>query len=482
MKSLYWRLSLSFILVLLLVGASYILITTKNAQRYFQETTQKLNAEVASYLIKEVNPFQDGKINEEALVVIMHSMMAVNPGIEVYLLNPKGEILSYVVLDQLVKLKAVDIAPVEQFISEGGSEFVLGDDPRNPGTTSVFSAAPVYENGELQGYVYITLESEKFDAISSDLLGSYWLGLTLNSILITLIVGLLIGLVLIAWWTRHLRKVVVAVEAFKEGDLQSRVPQSTSNSDLALLGKTFNSMADTILDNIEELKNVDALRRELIANVSHDLRNPLAIINGYVETLQIRDEKLTPDEKRSYYKIILNSVDKLTKLVTDLFDLSKLESGQMQVKKEKLKIQELLVDSSLKYELLAQSKDISISSSICANLPVVEADLYLIDRVIQNLLDNAVKYTPDHGHIELEACSAPGGVKIRVKNSGEGIPKEDLESIFDRYYKVDKDMKGIEGSGLGLAIVRKILEIHGSKIHISSDSESSTEFEFVLPA
>ena len=482
MKSLYWRLSLSFILVLLLVGASYILITTKNAQRYFQETTQKLNAEVASYLIKEVNPFQDGKINEESLVVIMHSMMAVNPGIEVYLLNPKGEILSYVVLDQLVKLKAVDIAPVEQFISEGGSEFVLGDDPRNPGTTSVFSAAPVYENGELQGYVYITLESEKFDAISSDLLGSYWLGLTLNSILITLIVGLLIGLVLIAWWTRHLRKVVVAVEAFKEGDLQSRVPQSTSNSDLALLGKTFNSMADTILDNIEELKNVDALRRELIANVSHDLRNPLAIINGYVETLQIRDEKLTPDEKRSYYKIILNSVDKLTKLVTDLFDLSKLESGQMQVKKEKLKIQELLVDSSLKYELLAQSKDISISSSICANLPVVEADLYLIDRVIQNLLDNAVKYTPDHGHIELEACSAPGGVKIRVKNSGEGIPKEDLESIFDRYYKVDKDMKGIEGSGLGLAIVRKILEIHGSKIHISSDSESYTEFEFVLPA
>ena len=220
----------------------------------------------------------------------------------------------------------------------------------------------------------------------------------------------------------------------------------------------------------------------MIANVSHDLRNPLAIINGYVETLQIRDEKLTPDEKRSYYKIILNSVDKLTKLVTDLFDLSKLESGQMQVKKEKLKIQELLVDSSLKYELLAQSKDISISSSICANLPVVEADLYLIDRVIQNLLDNAVKYTPDHGHIELEACSAPGGVKIRVKNSGEGIPKEDLESIFDRYYKVDKDMKGIEGSGLGLAIVRKILEIHGSKIHISSDSESYTEFEFVLPA
>jgi signal transduction histidine kinase len=230
------------------------------------------------------------------------------------------------------------------------------------------------------------------------------------------------------------------------------------------------------------LKNVDSLRRELIANVSHDLRNPLAIINGYVETLQIKDEKITPEEKRKYYKIILDSVDKLTKLVGDLFDLSKLESGQMPVKFERLRIQELIHDSSLKYELLAGSKDIQITSSICPNLPAVEVDLYLIDRVIQNLLDNAVKYTPQNGEIELEACTTPGGVLIRVKNSGQGIPKEDIDQIFDRYYKVDKDFKGIEGSGLGLAIVRKILEIHGTQIQLSSDSETYTEFQFVLPA
>ncbi|TDQ19493.1 signal transduction histidine kinase [Algoriphagus boseongensis] len=482
MKSLYWRISLSFILVLLLVGASYVYITTKNAQEYYQETTQKLNSDVATYLIKEVNPFKDGQVNEEALGVIMHSMMAVNPGIEVYLLNPQGEILSYVVLDQLVKLKSVDINPVKQFIDTQGEEFVLGEDPRNPGGFSVFSAAPVYENDILQGYVYITLESEKFDSISAQLLGSYWMRLSLNSVLITLVVGLLIGLVLIAWLTRHLRKVVDTVEEFKEGNLLARVPEASSDSDLAMLGKTFNSMADTLVKNIEELKNVDTLRKELIANVSHDLRNPLAIINGYVETLQMREDKLTPEEKARYYKIILNSVDKLTKLVGDLFDLSKLDSGQMPVKMERLKIQELIFDSSLKYELLAGTKEIQIKSSICPDLPPVQADLYLMDRVIQNLLDNAVKYTPPSGEIELEACAAPGGVLIRVKNSGTGIPKEDLDSIFDRYYKVDKDYKGIEGSGLGLAIVKKILEIHGTQIQLESDSVSYTEFQFVLPA
>ncbi|WP_373399475.1 HAMP domain-containing protein [Algoriphagus halophilus] len=254
MKSLYWRISLSFILILLIVGFSYVYITATTSQRYFQETTQRLNANVADYLIKEVNPFQDGKVNEEALGVIMHSMMAVNPGIEVYLLDPEGNILSYVVLDQKVKLKSVEIEPVKKFVADQGSNFILGDDPRNPGDQSVFSATAVYEENQLLGYVYITLASEKFETISNSLLGSYWMKLTFNSILITLVVALLIGLVLIGWLTRHLRKIVQTVEHFRDGDLKARVPESNSDSELATLGNTFNHMADTILANIDELK------------------------------------------------------------------------------------------------------------------------------------------------------------------------------------------------------------------------------------
>jgi signal transduction histidine kinase len=481
MKSLYWRISLSFILVLLIIGFSYIFITAITAQRYFQETTQRLNASVAEYLIKEVNPFQDGKVNEEALGVIMHSMMAVNPGIEVYLLDPSGEILSYVVLDQKVKLKKVEIEPVTTFIAEEGANFILGDDPRNPGEQAVFSATAVYEDSQLLGYVYIILASEKFETISKSVLSSYWMQLTFNSILITLIVALLIGLVLIGWLTRHLRKIIQTVERFKDGDLNARVPESDSNSELAVLGNTFNHMAETILTNIDELKKVDSLRRELIANVSHDLRNPLAIINGYIETIQIKGDNLSKEEKDKYLKIISVSIDRLTKLVSDLFDLSKLESGQMNVKLERLKIQELLFDSALKYELLAEAKGIQIKSHICQNLPIVIADLSLIDRVIQNLLDNAVKYTPHKGHILIDACAAEhGGVNIKIRNSGNGIPQSELKSLFDRYYMIDKDQQGVQGSGLGLAIVKHILEIHGSEIKIHSDSKSFTEFEFDL--
>tara|TARA_R110002020_G_scaffold455041_1_gene671048 strand:+ start:2152 stop:3600 length:1449 start_codon:yes stop_codon:yes gene_type:complete len=482
MKSLFLRISLIFILVLLIVGCSYIFITAVTAQRYFQETTQRLNATVAEYMIDEVNPFVDGEVNKEALGTIMHSMMAVNPGIEVYLLDPTGEILSFVVFDRLVKLKRVDLTPVKEFIAAKGDDFVMGDDPRNPGEKSVFSATAVYEGEKLLGYVYIILASEKYETISSVVLGSYWMQLTFNSIVITLIVALLIGLVLIAWLTRHLRAIVKTVEKFKDGDLSARVPDYKTNSEFAVLGETFNHMADRILDNIEELKKVDSLRRELIANVSHDLRNPLAIINGYIETLQMKGESLSTEERDNYLKIIGNSTDKLTKLVTDLFDLSKLESGQMQVKKENLNIQELLHDSSLKYELLAKSKNIAIETIISPSLPLVKADLYLLDRVIQNLLDNAVKYTPQNGDISIEANQVVSGVEVKIKNSGGGIPQADLEGIFDRYYMIDKEREGVEGSGLGLAIVKRILEVHGSEIHIESDSETYTEFTFELPA
>ncbi len=481
MKSLFLRISSIFILVLLIVGCSYVFITAITAQRYFQETTQRLNATVAEYMIEEVNPFVNGEVNEAALGTIMHSMMAVNPGIEVYLLDPAGEILSYVVLDQLVKLKRVDLAPVKDFIASKGDYFVMGDDPRNPGEKSVFSATAVYEDDQLLGYVYIILASEKYETIASGVLGSYWMQLTFNSILITLVVALLIGLVLIAWLTRHLRAIVKTVERFKDGDLNARVPDYKTDSEFAVLGDTFNHMADRILDNIEELKKADNLRRELIANVSHDLRNPLAIINGYIETLQIKGDRLSKQDQDKYLRIISDSTDKLTKLVADLFDLSKLESGQMHVKLEHLKVQELLFDSALKYELLAQTKGIQITSQICQNLPIVKADLSLIDRVIQNLLDNAVKYTPHEGQILIDACAANhGGVNIKIRNSGSGIPQAELNSLFDRYYMVDKDQQGVQGSGLGLAIVKHILEIHGSEIKIHSDSESYTEFEFDL--
>ncbi len=482
MKSLYWRISFVFTLLLMVVGFAYIIITTIASKNYFLETTQKLNASIADYLIKEAPPFKNGEVNDEALGVIMHSMMAVNPSIEVFLLDPEGEILSFVVLDSKVKLKRVDINPVKEFIKTKGSQFILGDDPRSNGYQTIFSATEVIKNEKLLGYVYITLASEKFEEVAAGLLGSYWLKLTLDSFLITMVAALLISLLLTALLTKNLRKIVKTVSKFKDGDLEARIPALKTNSELSVLASTFNQMADNILHHMDELKKVDSLRRELIANVSHDLRNPLAVINGYVETMMIKGDQITITERENYLKIINDSSEKLTKLVADLFELSKLESGQMHLKMEPFRIQELLFDACMKFELFAKVKNIDLVADISQSLPVVEADLYLLDRVIQNLIDNAVKYTPENGKITLKAfyCLTTFKVCVSIKNTGHGIPEKDLDSLFERYYMVDKDKKGIEGSGLGLAIVKKILEVHNSQIQVFSDSSTFTEFVFVL--
>lgn len=479
--SLLWRLSAVFLFLLLLLGLAYLVITTVAANRYFQETTQKLNANVASEMLLEVEPFVNGEVNKDALGTLMHSMMAVNPRLEVYLLGTDGEILSYVVLKEKVKLTRVSLDPVKEFLQDKGQKYVLGDDPRNPGHTTIFSATEVLEEGILQGYVYMVLVSEKFETVANTLLGSYWLRISSRAFIITLIAAFLIGLGLIILLTRNLRVIISTVKKFEEGDLEARIPVKKAKGEMALLSRTFNQMADTILQNIEELKKVDTLRRELIANVSHDLRNPLAVLHGYVETLMIKDADVTPEERQKYYKIILDSSDKLKGLVTDLFELSKLETGQMQPIKEPFLINEMLQDASLKYNVLAEQKNVQFTANIDRSLPLVYADISMIDRVIQNLVDNALKYTPEKGWIKLEVKQENGAILIDVENSGEGIPEKDLPSIFDRYYKVSKEKSNIEGTGLGLAIVKKILDLHQVNIDVQSIPNKFTRFAFSLP-
>jgi len=480
-NSFFFRLSVIFIIVLLLLGLTYTYFIALTAKNYFQETTQKLNSNVAESMLLEVKPFIDGKVNEEALGKIMHSMMAVNPSLEVYLLDTEGVILSYVVLHKKVKLKSVSLEPVLEFIDDKSDNLILGDDPRHPKGNTIFSATPVYVDKALMGYVYMVLVSEKYEDISSTLLGSYALTLSVKLLTISFLAAVVIGLSLIWLLTRNLRSIIKTFKQFEEGDLKVRIPEGKAKGELVVLSRTFNSMADKILDNIESLKKVDSLRRELIANVSHDLRSPLAVIHGYIETIYMKDETLSKEERKKYLEIILNVSEKLKKLVGDLFELSKLETEQIAVKKEPLLINELMHDASQSFEILAKQKSITIEKDISATIPYVSADIALMDRVIQNLLDNAIKYTPENGKVKLKVDATKQKVDVLVENTGKGIPEEDIPSLFDRYYKGNKEDSNIEGSGLGLAITKKILDIHESAIKVSSSTGGLTSFSFSLP-
>ena len=220
--------------------------------------------------------------------------------------------------------------------------------------------------------------------------------LGIGATIATLIFVLLIGLLAIWYLTQNLRDIIFTVNRFQEGDLTARVDQA-EKTDLSSLAVSFNQMADTIVDNIDKITSVDRLRRELIANVSHDLRTPLAIIQGYIETLQIKHKTLSEEEKLKYLDVLQKSTGRLSHLVDQLFEYSKLEAKQVEPKKEPFMISELAMDICDKYRILAEKKSISIDLQMEDNLPLVFADIQLVERAIQNLMDNALKFTPDPG-------------------------------------------------------------------------------------
>ncbi len=481
------KLGIAFFFLVVLMGTSYILISVYFTNKHFEERSQKLNAQLANHLIEEKfngdSPFlEDGTVNKPLFGDLMHDMMAVNRGIEVYLLDSLGAVLYSVVLkhdDPADPVQYVDLNPIEEFIACSGDRYILGDDPRNREQKKIFSSAK-FENQGRTGYIYIVLAGQELDNVASSLLSDYFMKLGIGASVLTMVFALGLGLTSFWFLTKNLRSVIQTVRRFREGDLDIRI-EEPERTDLSVLATNFNEMADTISRNMEEIKSVDVLRRELIANVSHDLRTPLSIIHGYVETLQMKKEQLDESEKDKYLDIIKGSSEKLSKLVAQLFEYSKLEADQVKPLKEPFSITDLAMDLVAKYQLLASEKSIKINVNADNNTPLVFADISLVERVIQNLLDNALKFSPENGKVSLEISSNEKDVEVAVTDSGPGISENDQSYIFDRYRQTRKSSKS-DGVGLGLAIVKKIMELHNTTIKVISEPNQGSTFQFHLPS
>lgn len=476
---LYLQVSAIFLLVLILFTAITLYISVQSATRYNIEVNQRLNRELAPNMVDVIQPLmKNGVISEEAVADIMHSMMVINPIVEVYLLNSQGKILKYVAPDKVVKLEEVNLAPIKEFLNDPEHSIIYGDDPRNPGEFKTFSAARVIENEKLTGYIYIVLASQEYVSASQAVISSYILGLSIRSIIIILIISALVGLLAIWFITSRLNPIIRGINQFRIGNLSARIPVR-NEGELERIGLVFNQMADTIENNIQELKGVDNLRRELISNVSHDLRTPVASIQGYAETLMLKKDTASKEEQQKYLEIIWKSCSRLKKLVEELFELSKLQTNQIKPSPEPFSISELVYDIAGKYRILSQKKGVSINTVIDKNVPLVEADISLIDRVLQNLIDNALKFCKEGDTVNIEIDpKKQDWVEVKVADSGQGIKQEDLPNVFQRYYKGRND----HGStGLGLAIVQKIIELHRSQIKVFSQYGKGTTFVFDLP-
>ena len=297
-RSLYTKLAIIITALFGLVALVFVLLMSQATERYQQEVAQKLNATLAEHIVDGQPLFKDGRVDHNALENLFHNLMVINPRVELYLLDADGRILDFSAPPGKVQRKSVDLAPIRQFIRGDYTPPLSGEDPRSLERQKVFSAAPIEVDGGRVGYLYVILASEQYDSVAQMLAGSYVIKINTLLSLLVVVFALLAGLLLFAVLTRRLRRLTRAVENFRHAGFTGVLPRGRDRGDeIDRLTLSFNAMAERIARQVQRLQDTDSQRRELVANVSHDLRTPLASLQGYLETLRLKGEGLNVAER-----------------------------------------------------------------------------------------------------------------------------------------------------------------------------------------
>jgi len=486
--TLYGKLTAFLLVLFALIGTSYVPLTVFTTRRYIQEVNQHLNRGLAEHLVSEKVLMEDGRINRAVLEDIFHMLMVINPNIELYLLGPDGSILAFSAPPGTVERDRVALEPIRRFLSGSSVLPILGDDPRDRTRQKIFSVASVSAAGggtSAAGYLYIVLDSEEHDSASEMLRQSYILRLSLGIAAGGLFFALAGGLVGLRLLTRRLRALSSSMDEVRRRQLTPTVPKDAgrprSGDEIADLATSFAEMGRRINRQMQELEEKDALRREIVANVSHDLRTPLAALHGYLETLSLKEATLAPSERAEYLAAATRHSERLSRLIDQLFELAKLDAGETRPRPELFSMAELVQDVVQEFQLRAAEKSVRLEAELGVDFPFVEADIGMMERVLENLVENALRHTPERGRVTVRLSSDGELLHVEVQDTGCGIAAEDLPRIFERFYRAGTNGSPSGGSGLGLAISKRILELHGCRIAARSAPGQGTTFAFGVP-
>lgn len=293
-------------------------------------------------------------------------------------------------------------------------------------------------------------------------------------------IAMVLGYFLSADLAERIRTLARAARQVAAGFLNVRVPV-TGRDEVAALAHTFNEMAAQLEGAARQQRELDVLRRDLIAWAGHDLRTPLASVRAIVEALA-DDMVDDPSERARYLRTAQRDIQSLSVLIDDLFELAQLDAGGLKLEVHPASIADLISDTLESFSAMAREQGITLRGAAAANVDPVELDTAKIGRVLANLLGNALRHTPHGGVVEVRAWPETGEVRVSVTDSGAGIRPEDLPHVFERFYRGEKSRsRASGGSGLGLAIAEGIITAHGGRIWAASVPGAGAMFTFALP-
>ncbi len=492
------RLSIVFAVLLLVCSGTSAWLQVRANRMHEAEVIQGLSRGLAEHIAANAQLMDSNGMKPDAVRRLFGQLMVVNPSVEVYLLDEQGRITGHAAPEGHLRRTQVDLGPVHRLL-DGEALPIYGDDPRNADLRKVFSAAPLRVDGREVGYIYVVLLGEAHDRFAARGATSVALNTALWSIGMVAALCLIAGLTAFALITRPLRRLTDTVREFDIDAAPAALPslsnaaseelasQARPSDEIMVLERAFRQMVERLGTQWRTLTRQDQERRELIANISHDLRTPLSSLHGYLETLSLKDATLTADERRRYLGIALDQSRKVGALAQSLFELARLEHGFVQPEAEPFSVTDLIQDVFQKFELSAESRGVALRAELAPQIPAARADLGLIERVFTNLLENALRYTPSGGEITVAVAPVGSEIEVRVSDTGPGIPESAREGLFERPFTVGGARR--EG-GLGLRIVHRILQLHDRRITLidTVDTVDATgqagrgaTFRFTLP-
>lgn len=464
-KTLY----LKFVLAYFIFGVfSFIMISvfvpSMTKEQLVRERAEELYAEAIliadTYAIELYNSETDletVKKQLDALSVYMNSSIRI--------VNPSGRL----VLDTDAPINVEEVTMIKDFdpTDTGGSYYITGDFYGNFETEMLSVFAPITSNYMVKGYVVIHYDmAEIQNSCDSHLRISY----------IAMIILFLLSLIILIFFTElvyvPIRKITYATEQYASGNMHYEF-QVDSMDEIGYLASCLNYMAS-------EIAGAEDDRKKLVANISHDFRSPLTSIRGYLEAMI--DGTIPPESHEKYLNIVLNETERLAKLTNGLLTLNNLNTKGMLLDRTNFDINRIIRSTAASFEGTCRRKNISVELVLTDDEMYVNADMGKIQQVLYNLLDNAIKFSHQSDLIRVETSVKNNKLFVSVKDSGIGIPKEDLKSIWDRFYKSDLSRgRDKKGTGLGLSIVKEILNSHEEHINVISTEGVGSEFIFSLP-
>jgi signal transduction histidine kinase len=477
------RLSLVFAVLLLVCCGTSAWMQVRSNQMHELEVVQGLSRDLAQHIAHDTVLMDTKGLMPNAVRDLFSQLMLVNPSVEVYLLNSQGRIVGSAAPEGKIRREQVDLLPIQRLL-KGDALPILGDDPRSVDGRKVFSAAPLQVDGKPAGYLYVVLLSEEHDRFAERGATSAALNTALLSIGLVALLCLIAGLTAFALITRPLRRLTETVSQFDIDGVPVSPPSTTpvekvaSHDEIAILDAAFRQMQTRLSEQWRSLTRQDQERRELVANISHDLRTPLASLHGYLETLSLKDATLSPADRRRYLGIALDQSRKVGGLAQSLLELVRLEHGFVQPILERFSMTDLVQDIFQKFELTAEARQVELKATFAPNVSAACADLGLIERVLTNLFDNALRHTPQGGEIELSLRPQGAFVEVTISDSGPGIAAELREGLFLRPFNIGGARRD---GGLGLRIVHRILQLHGREIQLIDVPGRGATFRFTLP-